>query len=123
MAEKQKAVGSIWNVNSWHWEMKNYTQLTKKILEEKLLNLVYEGANNIKINHTKVKFPKAEAEVNIRKGKQILIYDFQLDLDVNAQNDEEESKGSYRVREILSDDLNDLIIDDIKANEKNKCGD
>lgn len=32
MAEKQKAAGSIWNVNSWHWEMKNYTELTKKIL-------------------------------------------------------------------------------------------
>lgn len=32
MAEKQKAAGSIWNVNSWHWEMKNYTEQTKKIL-------------------------------------------------------------------------------------------
>ena len=32
MAQKQKAAGSIWNVNSWHWEMKNYTEVTKKIL-------------------------------------------------------------------------------------------
>ena len=89
MAEKQKAAGSIWNVNSWHWEMKNYTEATKKILEQLFLQLVFEGDNNIKISHTKVKFPKAEAEVNIRKGKQILIYDFELELDVLAENDEE----------------------------------
>lgn len=86
MADNQKAVGSIWNVNSWHWEMKNYTESTKKILEEKFLQLVFEAANNIKITHTKVKFPKAEAEVNIRKGKHILIYDFEVELDVLAEN-------------------------------------
>lgn len=122
MAEKQKAAGSIWNVNSWHWEMKNYTEQTKKILQQKFLNLAYEGSDGIKITHTKVKFAKAQAEVNIRKGKQILIYDFQLDLDVLAENDTEESKGSYRVKEILSDDLNDLVFEDVKATEKNKCG-
>lgn len=32
MAEKKEATGSIWNVNSWHWEMKNYTEIAKKIL-------------------------------------------------------------------------------------------
>lgn len=53
---------------------------------------------------------------------QILVYHFQLDLDVVAENDTEESKGSYRIREILSDDLNDLVLEDIKATEKNKCG-
>jgi len=59
MADNQKAVGSIWNVNSWHWEMKNYSESTKKILEQKFLELVFEGANNIKITHTKIKFSKA----------------------------------------------------------------
>ena len=42
--------------------------------------------------------------------------------DVGEVADEEESKGSYRIREGMSDDLNDLIIDDVKATEKNKCG-
>ena len=50
---------------------------------------------------------------------QILLYGFYLDLDVVAENDTEESKGSYRIREILSDDLNDLVLEDIKATEKN----
>ena len=122
MNEKQQAAGSIWNVNSWHWEMKNYTEVTKKLLEEKLLKLAYDGPEGIKITHTKVRFPKAEAEINVRKGKQILVYDFELEVDTLAENDEEESKGSYRIREVMSDDLNDLIIDDVKATEKNKCG-
>ena len=53
------------------------------------------------------------------EGMQILLYGFYLDLDVVAENDTEESKGSYRIREILSDDLNDLVLEDIKATEKN----
>ena len=57
--------------------MKNYTEISKKILEEKFLNLAFDSNGN-KITHTKVRFPKAESEVNIRKGKQILIYEFEL---------------------------------------------
>jgi hypothetical protein len=43
-------------------------------------------------------------------------------LAVLAENDEEESKGTYRVKEILSDDLSDMIVDDVKADQKNNCG-
>ncbi len=48
---------------------------------------------------------------------------------VNIYNNEAEhesednSEGSYRVRQVLNDDLNDMIIDDIKATQKNKAGD
>ena len=98
MAEKKEAVGSIWNVNSWHWEMKNYTEVTKKMLEQKILALAYDSPDGIKITHTKVRFPKAEAEINVRKGKQILVYDFDIEMDTLAENDEEESKGSYRIK-------------------------
>ena len=50
------------------------------------------------------------------------MYEFELELETNGENDEEESKGSYKVREICFDDLNDMIIDDVKSTEKNKCG-
>lgn len=56
---KQQAAGSIWNVNSWHWEMKNYTEATKKMLEEQFLSLVLDLPGGIKLTHTKVRFPKA----------------------------------------------------------------
>ena len=74
--EKVQAAGSIWNVNSWHWEMKNYVEPAKKILEQKLMALVFEASPELHIKHKKVRFPKAECEINVRKGKQILVYDF-----------------------------------------------
>lgn len=36
---------------------------------------------------------------------------------------EDDSEGAYKIREILSDDLNDMIIDEVKATEKNKTAD
>jgi predicted transcriptional regulator len=39
---------------------------------------------------------------------------------VGEHSEEDNSNGSYKVREILSDDLNDMIVDDVKATEKNK---
>lgn len=39
MSEKPQGAGSIWNPNSWHWEMKNYTETAKKLIEEKVLTM------------------------------------------------------------------------------------
>ena len=39
---------------------------------------------------------------------------------VGEHESEDNSEGSYRVREILNDDLSDMIVDEIKATEKNK---
>ena len=52
--EKAQAAGSIWNVNSWHWEMKNYTVPAKKILEQNILDLVLQPAPDFKIIHKSV---------------------------------------------------------------------
>lgn len=66
--------------------MKNYSQLAQKILEARLLEVTFEVSPLMKANHKKVKFTKAECEINIRKGKQILVYDFDLDLEVLAEH-------------------------------------
>jgi len=42
---------------------------------------------------------------------------------IGEQEGGEHSEGSYKVKEILSDDLNDMVIDDVKATEKNKIAD
>jgi hypothetical protein len=55
-----QAAGSIWNVNSWHWEMKNYVQPAKAILEKNLLELVFDVSPDVKVHHRKVTFTKAE---------------------------------------------------------------
>ena len=41
---------------------------------------------------------------------------------VGEHSEEDNSDGEYKVREISSDDLNDLVIDEVKATEKNKTG-
>jgi activator of HSP90 ATPase len=62
MSEKPSAVGSIWNPNSWHWEMKNYTETAKNMVDSKVKNLAIND-KDIKITHTKMKFLKAEVNV------------------------------------------------------------
>lgn len=102
MAEKPQGAGSIWNPNSWHWEMKNYTEVSKKLLEEKILQMDIKDEANV-ITNTKVKFVKAEAEVSIRKGKQHLVYEFELDVSFSAKPrselaDKEPIEGTYSVK-------------------------
>ena len=55
--------------------MKNYTATAKKLVEEKLLSLEFKDGD-VTITNTKVRFESADAEVNIRKGKQYLVYEF-----------------------------------------------
>jgi activator of HSP90 ATPase len=58
MEAKPVAAGSIWNPNSWHWEMKNYTDVAKKLVEGKILEMEIREADVV-ITNTKVRFPKA----------------------------------------------------------------
>lgn len=68
MAEKKQASGSLWNPNSWHWEQKNKTEISKKMLTERILKMeLNEGT--MKIRHTEVKSITGDAEINVRKGK------------------------------------------------------
>ena len=58
MAEKPQGAGSIWNPNSWHWEMKNYTEVAKEIVRDKVLLMEIRHEDYV-LRHTKVKFNKA----------------------------------------------------------------
>ena len=67
MSTKPQGAGSLWNPNSWHWEEKDYTNLAKKLIEDKI--------NSTKAEHSGItltlvtKGVKGDAQVNIRKGK------------------------------------------------------
>lgn len=65
---------------------------------------------NISINTTKVTFLKADAEVNIRKGKQYLVYEFEIEAEFRAEDEADEVNGTYVVKEICGDDLDGLIV-------------
>ena len=122
MSVKPQGAGSIWNPNSWHWEMKNYTTVSKKLIEDKVAKLDIKDDTFV-INNSNTKFNKAEAEVSIRKGKQHLVYEFEIEVSFVAKYRSELAsgepiEGSYSVKEIASDDLTDITIDDVKTTAK-----
>jgi activator of HSP90 ATPase len=108
-SQQSKGVGSIWNKNSWHWEERNYTELAKKFLEEKLVKIEAElagdpGQNKVpaKVRLYEVKSIEGSASITIRKQKQIFLFEFKLDVyfdAVNQANTEEKAMGRVVVLE------------------------
>ena len=49
-----KASGSIWNPNSWHWENKNYTKEAKEYVKSKVLDYKFKK-DDIEITLTDIK--------------------------------------------------------------------
>ena len=94
--------------------MKNYTELSKEIVTQKILEMELKN-EDYTIKNTKVKFNKSEAEVSIRKGKQYLVYEFELEVTFTAESEGDEIEGTYEVKEIASDDLNDISVENPKS--------
>ena len=82
-AQPSAGVGSIWNKNSWHWysnpltsrEEKNYTEWSKKRVLGSLEQIKFQH-EDLELRVKAVRELKGEASVNIRKGKQIYLYEF-----------------------------------------------
>ena len=65
--------------------------------------------------------------MNIRKGKQYLLYEFDIEVDFQAKSklslaqnslNEVEVDGSYKVRDINHDDLDEIVVEEVKSNQK-----
>ncbi|KAM3134212.1 hypothetical protein pb186bvf_013730 [Paramecium bursaria] len=115
MAQKVQGAGSIWNPNSWHWEEKNYTPIAKKLIEEKLKSCKVQNGD-FTIFNQEIKNFTGEAQVNIRKGKQVLVYDFDIEVEWNAVTNEHEADGTYKIKDLNSLD-NDFEIINIQSNK------
>ena len=107
--EKKSGTGSIWNVNNWHWENKNYTEIGKDYLKQKI-----EGHSFTRddLTFTLTRLPKinGEAQINIRKGKQIVIYEYELEGEFRAESDVDECSGNFRVNDINESDLDFEVV-------------
>lgn len=104
MDNKKDGKGSVWNVNSWHWESKNYTKEVDELLKNKFSNLKFQK-ENIDFTITKISSIKGHAEINIRKGKQIVIYEYELGLEFRGETDSDECEGKVDINEINESDL------------------
>ena len=87
--KKQDAFGSQWNANSYHYEERDYSTWGKKRLGE-LLDKVDTAKESLTVNHgaqefsldlkTDLKKTDGDAWVNIRKGKKMTCFNYELEL-------------------------------------------
>merc|ERR1711976_217473 len=96
--------GSVWNPNSWHWESRKYNKETEELLRKKFENLKFTR-ENIDFTITKINNIKGHAEINIRKNKQIIIYEYELNLEFRGETDSDECNGKVEINEINESDL------------------
>jgi activator of HSP90 ATPase len=103
--------GSTWNVNSWHWEEKNYTSHAKEYLNQAFSDLKVDG--DVLITFTKMSKFDGDVYTNIRKGKKIVGYDFKLDLAWTATVSEGTTvSGTVHMPEVSTEvDDGDYVFD------------
>ncbi|CAD8157485.1 unnamed protein product [Paramecium pentaurelia] len=118
---KPQGAGSIWNPNSWHWEEKNYTTIAKQLIEQKI-NSVKVQSGDVTLTNIEIKSISGDAQVNIRKGKQVLVYDFDIEVEWRGQNENDEAEGTYKIKDLNSLD-NDFELIHINSKSKTKISD
>jgi activator of HSP90 ATPase len=91
--------GSIWNVGSWFWEEKNYNKWAHEVLPPKIQELQIDD-----ISITEVTKFKGEASINIRKGKTIFLFEFEIEGKWACSDID----GTFKVLEFDQNDIDDL---------------
>ena len=117
---KKEGTGSIWNVNNWHWENKNYTEKAKAYLSEKLEGHSFKR-DDITFTISRLTKVNGEAQINIRKGKQIIIYEFNVDAQFRGETAVDECEGSFKVNDINESDT-DFEIASLSITKQGKIG-
>ena len=103
--------GSIWNANSWHWEEKNYNRWAKDALSERIAAIVLQEGDLVFRVTSPLTRIEGEAAVNIRKGKQIVLYSFDIEAQWTLTSpDTEVAKGNFKLPEFDQSDLDDLNL-------------
>ena len=116
--------GSIWNTGNWHWEEKNYKQWGSNRIKELILALTLSDSPNT-ITFPEITKLTGEAAVNIRKGKTILLFEFEIEGTWKAdhtassrpaeapENSEapEALTGTFKIHEFNQDEMDDFVLE------------
>jgi activator of HSP90 ATPase len=78
--------------------------------------------DNVLVYISKVHSINGHAEISIRKGKQILVYEYAFDADFHAESDSKECTGNFKVTEINESDY-DFHIPHISLDKNSELGD
>jgi activator of HSP90 ATPase len=103
-------VGSVWNANNWHWEEKNYKQWGNNRLQELILSLSLQD-QGYQIVFPEVSKLSGEASVNIRKGKSILFFEFEIEGTWKASKENSNIEGKFKILEFNQEELEDFELE------------
>lgn len=84
-------------------EAKNYTQTVTDLITSKLTGHKFKK-DDIEFEFTKLSKLKGEAQINIRKAKQILCYEYNFEVDWKADTDADECDGNFKVSDVNESD-------------------
>ena len=91
------ASASVWNVNAYHWETRKVLKPTVAWLKDNLEN----HFSNLKV--------EGEAEVSIRKGKKIVVFDLNIECD-EFRVDNFNQEDAPKIQWISGEDRKDLVV-------------
>ncbi|OMJ87945.1 hypothetical protein SteCoe_10277 [Stentor coeruleus] len=103
-------VGSVWNANNWHWEEKNYKQWGNSRLTELLLGLRLKEIG-YSITFPEVTKLTGEASVNIRKGKTILLFEYEIEGTWKAIQELTTYDGKFKIIEFNQEEIDDFQLE------------
>ncbi|KAJ2716375.1 Co-chaperone [Coemansia spiralis] len=90
------------NVGNWHWKERNCLDWAKAYLEEQLVG-VEVAADGITAKVTAVEAVSGDADLNIRKGRLLAIYDLEVKLAWTASKGDDEIAGRITIPEVAHD--------------------
>jgi activator of HSP90 ATPase len=113
--------GSIWNTGNWHWEEKNYKQWGSTRIRELILSLSLSNSG-FKITFPEITKLTGEAAVNIRKGKTILLFEFEIEGNwkaelLESQEGAEPLTGTFKIHEFNQEEMDDFTLEATAAKE------
>jgi activator of HSP90 ATPase len=100
-----------YELQSWHWETRNYNKFAEETLRTRLSSIVVTDDAHATVRVASAPDLKAEATINIRKGKKILVFEASFTLKWEGRsNDGFSTKivhGDAKVFELMQDDVDD----------------
>lgn len=84
-------------------EAKNYTPVTTEMITKKLTNHKFKK-DDMEFEFVKLSKLTGDAQVNIRKGKQILCYEYNAEIDWKCDTAADECEGSFKLADINESD-------------------
>ena len=100
--DTNKGTGSVWNPNSYFWEEKNLNKWSQEKIQEFLGSFIHTvPGGSLKVTQWDV---TGDSSVSIRKGKKIVVFDYEIDLkwkaDLKEGDDEQVVTGHFKIPEM-----------------------